>query len=52
MALTRPNVRFTWDDTKQEAFDKLKALLMSSHVMAPPVLNKDYILYTDAFNKI
>ena len=48
VALTRRNVRFTWDDTKQEAFDKLKNLLMSSHVMAPPVLNKEYKLYTDA----
>ena len=48
IALTRRNVRFTWDDHKQTAFDELKRLLTSSHVMAAPDLNRPYKLYTDA----
>ena len=31
IALTRQNVRFSWDDDKQAAFDELKRLLTSSH---------------------
>ena len=46
--LTRKQVRFTWNDERQEAFDKLKQLLISSHVMAPPDIQKPYKLYTDA----
>ena len=48
VALTRRNVRFKWNDETQSAFEQLKALLTSSHVMAPPDLNKEYKLYTDA----
>ena len=46
--LTRKNVRFAWNDERQIAFDELKRLLTSSHVMAPPDLNRKYKLYTDA----
>ena len=46
--LTRKQVRFTWNDERQEAFDKLKQLLISSHVMAPPDTHKPYKLYNDA----
>ena len=48
IALTRQNVRFSWDDDKQAAFDELKRLLTSSHVMAAPDMNRPYRLYTDA----
>ena len=40
IALTRQNVRFLWDDDKQAAFDELKRLLTSSHVMAAPDTNR------------
>ena len=46
--LTRKYVRFTWNKERQEAFDELKRLLTSSHVMAPPDINKPYKMYTDA----
>ena len=46
--LTRKQVRFTWNNERQEAFDELKQLLISSHVMAPPDIHKPYKLYTDA----
>ena len=49
IALTRQNVRFSWDDDdKQAAFNELKRLLTSSHVMAAPDMNRPYRLYTDA----
>ena len=48
VALTRRNVRFTWNEQAQGAFEQLKALLTSAHVMATPDLNKEYKLYTDA----
>ena len=43
VALTRPNVRFTWDDTKQEAFDKLKALLKLKFSQYPSI-HTNYII--------
>ena len=46
--LTRKHVRFLWGKEQQDAFDTLKAMLVSSHVMAYPQLNKPYKLYTDA----
>ena len=46
--LTRKNVRFAWNDERQNAFDDLKRLLISSHVMAPPDVNRGYKLFTDA----
>ena len=46
--LTRNYVRFAWNNERQEAFDELKRLLTSSHVMAPPDINKPYKIYTDA----
>ena len=46
--LTRKNVKFHWTDRHQAAFDELKHLLMSSHVMTPPDTSKPYKLYTDA----
>ena len=48
--LTRKHVRFQWDERRQKAFDELKQLLMSSHVMSPPDTTRPYKLYTDACN--
>ena len=46
--LTRKNRRFHWTDTHQTAFNTLKAMLTSTHVMAPPDSTKPYKLFTDA----
>ena len=47
-ALTRKNAKFVWSAEHQHAFDSLKNMLVSSHVMAHPDPSKPYILYTDA----
>ena len=46
--LTRKYTTFNWTSEHQRAFDELKRLLISSHVMAAPDLNRDYKLFTDA----
>ena len=46
--LTRKHERFEWTDRRQKAFDDLKQLLVSSHVMTAPDTSKPYKLYTDA----
>ena len=46
--LTRKHAKFVWGEAQQQAFDKLKQMLVSSHVMAHPDPNKPYLLYTDA----
>ena len=48
VALTRKHEQFSWTSTRQEAFESLKMLLTSSHVMAAPRLDRPYKLYTDA----
>ena len=46
--LTRKNIKFVWTDSQQQAFNSLKAALMSDTVMAHPDPEKPYLLYTDA----
>ena len=48
VSLTRKHIRFDWNDERQRAFDTLKELLTSSHVMTAPDTTKPYKLYTDA----
>ena len=48
MALTHKFAQFTWSEERQNAFDILKSLLTSSHVMAAPHTDQPYKLYTDA----
>lgn len=48
--LTKKNNRFKWEEEEAEAFQKLKRLLTSSHVMAAPQPGRPYRLYTDACN--
>ena len=48
VALTRKFAQFTWSEKRQKAFDILKLLLTSSHVMAAPRTYQPYKLYTDA----
>ena len=46
--LMRNNQPFEWTDLHQKAFNDLKQLLISSHVMTAPDTSKTYKLYTDA----
>ena len=46
--LTRKGVYFNWTNQHDAAFQSLKGLLVSPHVMAHPDVHKPYKLYTDA----
>ena len=46
--LTRKHAKFKWGPAEEAAFLELKALLISSKVMAASKPNEPYILYTDA----
>ena len=46
--VTKQNKPFKWTSVEQDAFDRLKAALISSDVMAHPDPNKAYKLFTDA----
>ena len=46
--LTRKHVKFVWGPEQETAFVKLKALLVSSKVMAVPRPEEPYLVYTDA----
>ena len=46
--LKRKYTHFVWGPSQSEAFDKLKQLLNSSHVMTAPHTDRPYKLYTDA----
>ena len=48
IALTRKHVRFHWTKSCQTAFEKLKHLLLSSHVMRAPNPHKHYRWYKEA----
>ena len=48
--LLRATVKFQWGPEQDMAFLHLKRLLVSSHVMAPPQVDKPYKLFTDACN--
>ena len=47
-ALTRQQVPFVWTPKCQEAFEKLKELLVSPPVLAYPCFAKPFVLHTDA----
>ena len=46
--LTQKDVPFCWTERCNIAFEKLKEQLASAPVLAFPMLNEDYVLYTDA----
>jgi transposase InsO family protein len=48
VALTKKHARFEWGESQEVAFNKLKDLLVSSHVMAAPRVGQEYFLHTDA----
>ena len=48
--LTKKDVRFKWTPECQEAFDKIKSLLISDKFLSLPNFDHPFILYTDASN--
>jgi len=48
LALTRKSVRYSWTETCEEAFNKLKQLLLDAPTLAYPVPDAQFILDTDA----
>ncbi|KAJ8754603.1 hypothetical protein K2173_010694 [Erythroxylum novogranatense] len=46
--LTRKQVRFEWDDSCEQSFQKLKECLTSAPVLALPSGQGDYVIYCDA----
>ncbi|KAJ8770746.1 hypothetical protein K2173_021393 [Erythroxylum novogranatense] len=46
--LTRKQVRFEWDDSCEQSFQKLKECLTSALVLALPSGQGDYVIYCDA----
>lgn len=46
--LTKKNVRYCWDVEHQHSFDLLKQKLCNAPVLAQPLLDRPYHLYTDA----
>ena len=46
--LLRKQEPFIWISVCQEAFDRVKAILMSSPVLTPPDFDKQFKLYLDA----
>jgi len=47
-ALTRKGVPFVWNPECQQAFEKLKTILIEELVLAFPNFSKDFVLSTDA----
>jgi Reverse transcriptase (RNA-dependent DNA polymerase). len=45
--LTKKGVPFVWDESYQTAFDELKKRLTSAPVLAIPLSEVEYLLYTD-----
>lgn len=45
---TSKNVRYSWDERKQQAFEKLKEALISPPVLSYPDFEKPFIVETDA----
>ena len=45
--LTRKNVDFCWSDTCQEAFDRLKQLLVNSPLLIFPDFSQGFVMETD-----
>ncbi|KAA0037806.1 DNA/RNA polymerases superfamily protein [Cucumis melo var. makuwa] len=47
-ALTRKNVKFEWSDKCEQSFQELKKRLVTTPILALPVIGKDYVIYCDA----
>ncbi|KAA0044984.1 retrotransposon protein, putative, Ty3-gypsy subclass [Cucumis melo var. makuwa] len=48
IALTRKNAKFEWLDKCKQSFQELKKRLVTTSIMALPVIGKDYVTYCDA----
>ncbi|TYK16488.1 putative Gag-pol protein [Cucumis melo var. makuwa] len=48
IALTRKNAKFEWLDKCKQSFHELKKRLVTTSILALPVIGKDYVTYCDA----
>jgi hypothetical protein len=48
--LTSKDVPFQWTDVKQQAFDKIKAIVCREVLLSYPDINKPFHVYTDAIH--
>ena len=46
--LTRKEVKFDWDDRCEEAFQELKRILTTAHILIVPNRGQGYTVYCDA----
>ena len=49
-ALTRKNQPFVWTEKQQQAFEKLKHRLCLYPILATPLSDGEFVVYTDASN--
>ena len=47
-ALLKKNVKFVWDKNCDISFSKLKKAISTSHVLACPDYNKEFLIYSYA----
>ncbi|TYK29281.1 DNA/RNA polymerases superfamily protein [Cucumis melo var. makuwa] len=47
-SLTRKNAKFEWSDKCEQSFQELKKRLVTTPILAFPVIGKDYVIYCDA----
>lgn len=48
---TEKGRKFVWTNESQEAFEKLKSMLVQAPILVHPYVSKEFILDTDASNK-
>ncbi len=46
--LTRKRIKFIWSEACQRSFEKLKLRLMSTPILALPVIREGFVIYNDA----
>jgi hypothetical protein len=46
--LTSKDVPFQWTDVKQQAYDKMKAIVCRKVLLSYPDFNKPFLIHTDA----
>ncbi|KAL4319079.1 hypothetical protein GQ457_18G007980 [Hibiscus cannabinus] len=46
--LLQKGVKYEWSDARQQAFEKLKEVLINAPVLTQPVSGKEFVVYSDA----
>ena len=50
-ALLKKNISFRWNEACQRSFERLKEALTTTPILALPIENGDYVVYTDALRQ-